>query len=266
MTTFFASRTTIIRQLTRRKLLSVDCRAFSSERDVLHEGVLHRTGDHPYGSRKYHWVRQASSDSEDDDVTLLPGPKGLSLQLVATLCANRNIVFGASVVDKSLVGTTPPATFSTVISPLLQSALTDCSSVGEQPQAVSTLYGLSSYVQKCLNDEITSEYLQRLDSAALQNPADNDSSVVLEAVRAIATGIPRPGHSVVGVGTHKVAAEAWEALAKEFLHSEEHNSSDESRLYQQQSGAQLVSIELLADTSPEYVQSTGGAMARFFFM
>jgi len=31
-------------------------------------------------------------------------------------------------------------------------------------------------------------------------------------------------------------------------------------------GAELIGIEHLAETSPEYLKSAGGAMARFFFI
>ena len=67
---------------------------------------------------------------------------------------------------------------------------------------------------------------------------------------------------MVGQGTHRDGASGWEALAKEYARS---GRSDECQLYLDHDG-ELVAIELLADTRPEYMATAGGAMAGFFFI
>jgi hypothetical protein len=102
-----------------------------------------------------------------------------------------------------------------------------------------------------------------------------DAYQQLECITAIATNIPRPGHSVVGQKTHAHGAWAWDALAREYalLDYDNDNSmsirqlSEECLLYRHYTeSCELVEIELLADTSPNYLLSAGGTMARFFIM
>ena len=83
-----------------------------------------------------------------------------------------------------------------------------------------------------------------------------------EAVQAIATGIPRKGHSVIGVGTFRDGEKGWKALAREFV---DRKLAEEVALYQK-FGGQIVGIEHLADKNPSYLKSAGGAMARVFFL
>jgi hypothetical protein len=227
---------------------SVPIRRFKSTQPLLFpDAFIHRRGDHPYGSREYLLVQPAPSE-EQNDKSRVTGPDGRQLQILASLNAHRNIVFGAAVkVEQS--------TLLDLCPPLLRASLEDCSADGEQPQAVSTLHGLSAWVRACLQGESSSTALELLRC--------ENETVVLQAVTAIATGIPRPGHSVVGQGTYRDGATGWEALAKEFVLTQ--TISEECQLYQS-SGAELVQIELLADTNPAYLASAGGAMARFFFM
>lgn len=211
--------------------------------EIVPGSTLRRTGVHPYGSRRYELVVGTEETGHNDTAPL---------NVVGRVCANRNIVFGAWVDE------TWHEHFGALLATPLHHALKDSASVGEQPQALSTLHGLSLYVQKCLNAEVESECLKSL--------RENNDTVVLEAIEAIATGIPRPGHKTVGGGTHTVAEQAWEALAKEFVGSIDHNTSDECRLFLETPGVELVGIELLADTNPQYLSSAGGSMARFVFM
>ncbi|GAX17527.1 hypothetical protein FisN_18Lh173 [Fistulifera solaris] len=165
---------------------------------------------------------------------------------LASLRAHRNIMFGAKLLQQP----PPPEdtaidewTLQNVAGPLVERALDDCSAQGEQVQAVCALYGLSAWVT------------QHWETLSLD--VDDISK---QAAYAIATGIPRPGHSVVGQGTFRDGAEAWKQLAELFL-----PHAMESQLYLKH-GAQLLHVEHLADTSPAYLQSAGGAMARFLFL
>jgi cell division septation protein DedD len=287
------------------------------------DAVIHSRGDLPYGSREY--------------LLLPPHTRVTDLQfepklLLASIRAHRNILFdcrmmmshpsnsnstsqtlenNASIDDDDNHGIEieqPQVRLVHVCLPLVQAALQDAGSQGEQPQAVSTLHGLSSWVVECLEGRQQSQVLNNLQrqaqsatSAATSSDDDDDksaasasaasaASIALGAVRAIATGIPRLGHSVVGVGTYRDGQVAWQALAKEYVHLSRSSSSSaaaastavstteqqqepnncfygsqESELYQA-AGGQLVGIEHLADQQPAYLKSAGGAMARFFFL
>jgi len=171
---------------------------------------------------------------------------------MATLKANRHVVFGAT-------RHVPDRTVAQLCAPLLHLALDDCQSVGEQPQALAALYGLCDYVRACLDHRDNGSDAASSFSPALQALDD----VALAAVRAIATGIPREGHTVVGQGTHRDAAAGWEALAKEYAATPQ---AEECQLSLQAPGGQLVGVELLADSQPAYLASAGGAMVRYFFI
>lgn len=245
---------------------------------------LYLRGDHPYGSREYLWVQHAMdadtsskfTTTETKESTTLLNLDGLPLHIIASLKAHRNIVFGATVGSTTYASRSDCSSILTdTCRPLLRAALDDCSKDGEQPQAVSALHGLSVYVRSCLQGERQSAVLDKLglrNSNDSDNPSPvstpttstSDAATLIEvaAVTAIATGVPRPGHSVVGQGTYRDGAVAWEALARDFIALK---LCDECELYRS-ANAELVQIELLADTSPDYLASAGGAMARFFFL
>ena len=100
-------------------------------------------------------------------------------------------------------------------------------------------------------------------SAASDSNNDISAEVAIEAAKAIATGVPRPGHSVVGQGTFRDGQDLWKELAHEYVVTV--GGSAEANLYQQQ-GGNLVGIEHLADTSPANMKAAGGAIARFYFL
>lgn len=200
--------------------------------------VVRRRGDPGYGSREY--LLMPPGEALEDGSSSLPA--------AAALLAHRNILFGAR--KGNAVDETTICSLSELCPPLLEIAVKDAGENGDQPQAIANLTGLSDWVKECLEGNGNSKELSKLDP------------LILEAVQAIATGIPRKGHSVVGVGTYRDAEQGWKALATEFV---ELNLSEEANLYQMH-GAQLVGIEHLADKNPDYLKSAGGAMARLFFL
>ena len=223
-------RTVVCRQSLRSSLRDKR-RCFSSFQDA----VIHVRGDAPYGSREYVLLpphMSLESSSKEDEI--------------ATLRAHRNILFGAA---------SRHGKIDQLCAPLVQAALDDGSTQGDQVQAMSTLHGLSAWVAESLQNPDSSKVLDSLRNK------DADP-LVLEAVQAIATGVPRPGHSVVGQGTFRDGESGWVELAKEFVKL---GLSEEGRLYQGHQ-AELVTIEHLADTQPDYLKSAGGAMARFVFI
>ena len=207
---------TTIRRLLGRRTLSTA------------EGVIHKRGELPYGAREYLLLPPHIALSDVSDHLIL-----------ARVHAHRHILFGARCLRGDLIEQ---------CSSLVEAALEDASIQGEQPQAIGTLHGLSTWVRKCLDGYEQSEVLSTLEP------------LVVEACRAIATGIPRAGHSVVGVGTYRDAEPGWKALAKEYA-----PQSEECQLYVHH-GGQLVGIEHLADRKEDYLRSAGGAMARFFMV
>lgn len=290
----------------------------STHKNYYPDSFVYRRGDHPYGTREYllvhpkptddtetshdgaqqggdNWYRQEQQpDGNSSSTTESLRNKAI---ILATLHANNNIVFGASVnatvIREGKDETDDVPSILDLCPILLHAALTDCSNEGEQPQALSTLHGLSAWVRQCLDDDspIQSTVIQALqermkDPTAGVDHVISSSSAVgrqimnvdarqqLECLTAIATNIPRPGHSVVGQRTHADGAFAWEALSREYALLDYDNDntatiklSEECLLYRKYAeSCELVEIQLLADTSPAYLLSAGGAMARFFVM
>jgi hypothetical protein len=272
--------------------------AIANHKQFYPDSFLYRRGEHPYGTREYLLVRpkpttedangEDGPTSETGSKTSTDGTTTESLapsqvQILASLHANNNVVFGATMNtnvvpdDACSDPLLKPPSILDLCPILLHAALDDCSDEGEQPQALSTLHGLSAWVRQCLEGTASSTVLLDLQELA-NNSKDSegiDARVQLECITAIATGIPRPGHTVVGQGTHRDGARIWEALAREFAlldysaaigsNDKKIALSEECLLYRLHADScELVKIELLADTSPAYLASAGGCMARLF--
>jgi hypothetical protein len=199
---------------------------------------IHRVGDDKYGKRTYILI----PDGTDIDLAL----KVDKLHL-GRIFADKNYIYGAKVVQRSL------GSHSDVCKRLLDMALEDSMSQGEDPVALASLHGLSRWLV---------EGIEGKNEIALLNELKNSDEKSFEACKAIATGIPRAGHSVVGQGTYRDAESAWRNLANEYVVSLK--MSDEANLYQE-NDAKLVGIDHLADTSKEGMMGAGGSMARFIF-
>ena len=86
-----------------------------------------------------------------------------------------------------------------------------------------------------------------------------------EAVEAVAKGVPRKGHSVLGQGTFAAARPAWEELALEFARSHQDADSEATCLRDFVAGAQLAGVNWMHDSSPEAIKAAGGCTAAFAF-
>ena len=206
----------------------------------INDAVVLVRGDAPYGSREYLLVpnRHVTLEHVQADKSLV----------MASLRAHRNVLFGAAATanfDLPLLVVGPP---------LVQTAVQDAGSNGEQVQALAALHGLSDWVQ--------AQLLKKDDPAVSATLFADMTEEELKAITSIATGIPRPGHSVVGMGTYTAGERAWLHLAQAFATT---TTCTECALYSSQ-GAQLVQMEHLAETLPAYLRSAGGTMARFFFL
>ncbi len=275
----------------RSNKINIDDR-FTIQRDL-------REGDNTYGIRRYLLL------SRNDDPTQKP-------TIIASINANKNILFGAQLHAKQSASDEDYiADYFAACEPLLDIAKEDASVNGQQVQALAALNGLCSWVSGCLDrDGGGSEVLTSLlhgdqpnilldndkegqvenrgstpssNRRARQNVKrqsakiilDNESDRILmrDAVRAIATGVPRPGHSVVGQGTYRDGAEGWKALAWEYsnLATVPYTASngvkglEEVSLYKSRDG-EVAKIEHLASVEAEYLKVAGGAMARMFFV
>jgi len=201
---------------------------------VFPDAIVHVRGDTPYGSREYILL--------PPHVALLDADK----MKIATLRAHRNILFAAK--SNNVNYDTPDICIR-----LVDAALEDAAAQGEQPQAIAGLHGLCDWIRDSLAGTIDNQLLDEIKES---------DPISFEAVQAIATGQPRPGHSVVGEGTYRDGQEAWKQLAREYV---KQGMAPECILYKKR-GAELVDIEHLADTKPDYMKAAGGAMARLFFL
>jgi len=212
---------------------------FASSTDhttLVSNAVIHRIGDE-YGKRSYILIPNGT------DVELALKVDKLHL---ARLSADRNYIYGAKAVQRSL------GTQAEVCKRLLEMALKDSKSQGEEPVALASLEGLSKWIKAGIEGKYDIATLKQLEAS------DQKS---YEACKSIATGVPRPGHSVVGQGTFRDAEFGWVQLATEYVSL---NMSQEAELYQE-NGATLVGIDHMADTSREGMMDAGGSMARFTF-
>lgn len=201
------------------------------------------------------------SQGSSREYLLLPPDKKIS-QIIqdpsvtaAALFAHRNIVFGA----RSFHG----YPLVDVCLPLLKVAKEEVETIehGQQPQAVANLKGLSEWVAGCFESDNKNDIENSTILLRLREEGSDDNSVALGAVRSIATGLPRSGHSVVGTGTYRDGEKLWQELAKEYIQL---GLSEEINLYQKEGGA-VVAIEHLADRSPDNMERAGGAVARLIF-
>ena len=241
--TFFASstdHTTLLENAT------IHCIPYD-----VHQGISSdSSGDEYYGLRQY---------------VLIPNDTPLEVALkvdklhLARLSADKNIVFSPKVVQRTL------GSPRDICQPLLQKALSVVSSKGDTCFAMASLDGLCKWTSNAITEI---EGKNRSESHSSDDDIKNvllqwreDDEKLYEAVKAIATGIPRPGHSVVGQGTYRDGQEGWAQLAEIFVKDE---LTEEMELYQN-NGGKLESIEHLADTTRDGLMYAGGAMARIRF-
>ena len=230
--------------------------------------LIHTQGE-LYGSREY--MLLPSTIPVDDLDANDPEVSGLIRKYrIASLRANRNVLFGAKCFARSIGGSEDSNISSESLvkacTPLVKAALNDAGSNGEQPQALASLDGLCTWVESCL--AANGKGSKELESIVLQMDGGNeDAKVLYEACKAIATGKPRPGHRVLGAGTYRDGQPLWEKLAREY--AEGGGGPDmmaaEVELYRA-NGMEIVAIEHLADTSTQYLKSAGGAMVRLFYV
>lgn len=120
--------------------------------------------------------------------------------------------------------------------PLVEHAIANCGA----RLALAALPGLCASVAEIGEADLIAEFGEVGGGAAL----------------AVALGRPRPGHSVLGQGTFRAAQPAWAVLAARFAESA---AAQEVALFKT-AGLMDSRVQLLADTSPEALAQSGGAM------
>ena len=86
-----------------------------------------------------------------------------------------------------------------------------------------------------------------------------------EAVEAVARGVPRKGHSVLGQGTFAAARPAFEALALDYAKQCADPDSEVLCLRDFVGGSQLAGVNWMHDTSEQAMKASGGCTAAFAF-
>ncbi len=131
-----------------------------------------------------------------------------------------------------LIGTQcdPALALASVGEPLIQAATRQLAAHGaERVLAVAPLPGLCAWV-------VEQQAWNKLDSTT---PGFSDDQP--GAVEAVARGVPRPGHSVLGIGTFKAARPAFERFALEYAKATLSDADSEAAMFAS-SGAEVVGV------------------------
>ena len=186
---------------------------------------------------------------------------------IASVRAHRNVLFGARSFAYGNSGSGSSAGLVRLCRPLVRAALDDAWSQGEQPQAVAELGGLCAFVARCLDlgGEGSAALTEAMRRREAGGAGSEEAGIMLGAVRAIATGVPRPGQRVLGAGTYATGRPLWEGVAREYaMGAGGTDGAAEAALYRA-AGGEVVGVDHLADTSEPYLRTAGGAMARIIF-
>ena len=140
----------------------------------------------------------------------------------------------------------PALSLSSIGVPLVRAARNELKVRGcERVMAVAPLSGLCEWVAS------TSAW-ERLDRAAADFAEEQP-----DAVEAVAKGVPRAGHSVLGVGTYKAARPAFERLAMEYATRMLDDPDAEAAMYGSNGGA-LTGVNWMHATDEDALRDCAG--------
>ena len=143
----------------------------------------------------------------------------------------------------------PALSLSSVGRPLIRAASNELKLRGAgRIMAVAPLPGLCDWVAR-------EAAWERLDTSA-----DDYSPEQRAAVEAVATGRPRPGHSVLGVGTFKAAKPAFVRLAMEYAMLSLKDADAETAMFVA-GGGEVQSINWMHATDPDALRDCAGCTA-----
>jgi len=225
-------------------------------RSAANSFTIELRGDHPYGSREYRLVDEAADVITTTATT--------TTKVLAAIRAHRNVLFGGRWVATGLENSDDDDDTDAaqqrqrqqqqrLCRKLVETALIDAAADGEQPQALSTMDGLCRYVVETLITTTTAT-----DDKKVGKYDDETRQALLAVAEQGRTELLLPP-------SPSPLSTEWQSLARRYVRE---GRCREAELFYLPNGAQLVAIEQLpaADTSPDYRASSGGAMARFFFL
>jgi len=155
-----------------------------------------------------------------------------------------------------LIGTQcdPALCLSSVGMPLVGAAQKQLKARGaERVLAVAPLPGLCAWV-------VEHEKWNHLDRGAAGYTDDQPG-----AVEAVARGVPRPGHSVLGIGTFKAARPPFEILALEYARSQLVADTDSEAGMFAACGAEVVGVNWMHNPDPEAMKDCAGCTVSLRF-
>lgn len=147
----------------------------------------------------------------------------------------------------------PALSLSSVGKPLIRAARNELKLRGcERVVAVAPLTGLCAWVR-------AERAWEGLDAAAPDYDAEQP-----EAVEAVAKGVPRAGHSVLGVGTYRAARPPFERLAMTYANASLADADAELAMYAS-SGAVLERVHWMHATDEGALRDCAGCSVSLRF-
>ena len=148
----------------------------------------------------------------------------------------------------------PALSLSSVGVPLIRAARNELKLRGcDRVVAVAPLTGLCEWVA-------SEAAWERLDASAPDYHPDQPGSV-----EAIAKGVPRPGHSVLGQGTFKAAQPAMVKLAMEYASTSALDDPDAEVAMFAASGAKANKVNWMHATDPDALRDCAGCTVTMQF-
>jgi len=185
-------------------------------------------------------------------------PPGSQLTFVLSVEGTAVAIIRAGLLQGStglLIGTQcdPALSYSNVGPPLVSAAVDELRTRGAQRVlAVAPLTGLCGWV-------VEHELWKSLDTDRPDYDEEQPG-----AVEAVARGVPRPGHSVLGHGTFKAARPAFEDLAKAYVAKTATDPDAEVAMFQA-AGAEVLGINWMQATDPDALKDCAGCTVHLRF-
>lgn len=185
-------------------------------------------------------------------------PPGSQLTFVSSVEGTAVVILRAALLQGAtglLIGTQcdPALCISNAGLPLVNAARDELMDRGaDRVLAVAPLTGLCAWV-------VENEMWTKLD-----RQRDDFDEEQIGAVEAVAKGLPRPGHSVLGHGTFKAARPAFEDLAAAYVAHCVSNPDTEVAMFAS-AGAEVMGINWMQATDPDALKDCAGCTVHMKF-
>lgn len=215
---------------------------------------------HPSGKLSFWLLRRNSTPINAHFDPGIPVGTGVNADVLASVIKQGDVLLGGA----SAMDGLGPVAVTSVVQQALRSGM-----CVDTVECLVALPGLCEFVAK---RELWADAagLAPAFDAAFGDLDDVSKTETIEAslasAKAIALGVPRPGHSVLGHGTFKAAEPAWKGMALQYL-SQKEEIKEEVEAYERAlamafpgKGVRVAAVHM-ANTDPEYMADAGGAMA-----